>query len=90
MSYIKAEAVLPADLLEEIQKYISGRNIYIPAKQDNKLNWGMKSGYRQELKDRNTEIFFQYLQGIKISELAIRFYLSEKSIYRIIYQKKIA
>lgn len=89
MSYIKAEAILPADLLAEIQKYISGRKIYIPAKQDNKLNWGMKSGYRQELNDRNTEIFFQYLQGVKISELAIRFYLSEKSIYRIIYQMKI-
>lgn len=89
MSYLKAEVILPAELLTEIQKYISGRNVYIPAKQDKKLNWGMKSGYRQELKDRNSEIFSLHLQGVRISELASRFYLSEKSIYRIIYQMKI-
>lgn len=89
MSYIKAEEVLPVELINEIHKYVSGQCLYIPAKFGEKLDWGIKSGYRQELNDRNGEIFGLYLKGVSISELAERYYLSEKSIYRIISQRKI-
>ena len=30
MSYIKAESVLPQNIIEIIQQYIDGENIYIP------------------------------------------------------------
>ena len=35
MSYIRAEEVLPKELIEAIQQYISGENIYIPCVPDN-------------------------------------------------------
>lgn len=87
MRYIKAEEVLPTELINEIHKYVSGECLYIPVK-GKKLNWGIKSGYRNELNDRNRAIFGLYLKGISVSDLAERYYLSEKSIYRIIYQMK--
>ena len=37
MSYIKAEKVLPKELLEDIQQYVSGKSIYIPSKE--KQDW---------------------------------------------------
>jgi len=41
MSYIKAEEILPPELINEIQKYIQGTQIYIPKKQGRRLGWGM-------------------------------------------------
>ncbi len=32
MGYIKAETVLPAEIIELIQQYVDGKNIYIPRK----------------------------------------------------------
>ena len=32
MSYVRAEDVLPEELIEAIQQYISGKSIYIPCK----------------------------------------------------------
>jgi len=40
MSYIKADDILPQELLEIIQNYIDGEYIYIPRKECNKKNWG--------------------------------------------------
>ncbi|BCN30792.1 CD3324 family protein [Anaeromicropila herbilytica] len=88
MSYKKAEDILPIELLKEIQKYINGECLYIPIKLDDKLDWGTKSGYRNELIDRNNDIYLSYVNGISITELADRYYLSEKSIYRIISTMK--
>ena len=33
MSYISAEDILPKELIETIQQYISGKSIYIPCKE---------------------------------------------------------
>lgn len=38
MSYIKAENVLPQELIEAIQQYVDGKMIYIPCKE--KQEWG--------------------------------------------------
>ena len=38
MSYIKAENVLPQELIETIQQYVDGKLIYIPCKE--KQEWG--------------------------------------------------
>lgn len=88
MSYIKADEVLPQNIIEIIQRYIDGENIYIPKKSDKRIGWGEKSGINEELKKRNSLIYNDYLSGEKISVLADRYYLSEKSIQRIIRKMK--
>lgn len=88
MGYRKAEEILPNEVIELIQEYVDGTNIYIPRKQDHKRKWGTKTAYRRELQKRNQSIYTDYLNGICIHELAERYYLSEKSIQRIIRQEK--
>ena len=44
--------------------------------------------YRCEIRDRNREIYRSFLEGNSVSELSGRFFLSEKSIYRIVSQMK--
>ncbi len=88
MSYIRADKVLPIEIIELIQTYIDGENIYIPRKEDNKQTWGNGTRIRQELNERNSSIFADYQQGIQVSELAEKYFLSEKSIQRIILEKK--
>ena len=88
MSYIKAQDVLPEEILKIIQEYIDGEYIYIPRKNENHKSWGEKSGIKDSLKIRNNEIYKKYLNGATINELAQEYYLSEKSIRRIIGQEK--
>ena len=88
MSYIKADEVLPQNIIEIIQQYIDGENIYIPKKGDKRIAWGEKSGINEELKKRNSLIYNDYLRGEKISVLTDRYYLSDKSIQRIIRKMK--
>lgn len=88
MGYIRAEEILPIEIIELIQQYVDGANIYIPRKLENKREWGSKTAYRFELQSRNELIYNDYLSGVAIHELANRYYLSEKSIQRIIRQKK--
>ncbi|MBS6007941.1 MAG: hypothetical protein KIB43_13460 [Clostridium baratii] len=88
MSYKKAQDVLPEEILKIIQEYIDGEYIYIPRKNENHKSWGEKSGIRNSLKIRNNEIYKKYLNGSTINELAQEYYLSEKSIRRIIGQEK--
>jgi len=88
MSYVKAEEILPKDIIELIQHYVDGKNIYIPRKECNKREWGDKTSIRQELRERNLMIFSDYQEGYTTSELAQKYFLSEKSIQRIIYTFK--
>lgn len=87
MGYIKAEEILPIEIIELIQRYVDGANIYIPRKQENRQKWGTKTPYKCELQKRNQMIFKDYLAGEPVCELAKNYYLSEKSIQRIIRQK---
>lgn len=88
MSYKKATHVLPDDLLLKVQKYIDGEFLYIPRIADNKKVWGTNTSTRQEIQNRNQQIYADYLSGIKMSILAEKYYLSLKSIQRIIRQAK--
>lgn len=88
MSYRRAEEILPAEVIELIQKYIDGENIYIPRKGEQKTVWGMKTGLRQELRDRDQRIYEEYQQGISAIQLAERYFLSVKSIQRIVRSQK--
>lgn len=88
MGYIKAEEILPAEVIELIQQYVDGRNIYIPRKQNHRQEWGKSTKIKQELSVRNEQIYKDYRTGLKISELAEKYFLSEKSIQRIIRENR--
>ena len=89
MGYIRAEEILPAEIVELIQKYVDGANIYIPRKQEHRQKWGVNTTYKCELKNRNRSIYQDFLAGMTVNELSEGYYLSEKSIQRIIRQEKI-
>ncbi len=82
MSYIKAEKVLPKELIEDIQQYVSGKSIYIPCKE--KQDWGSRTKTKEYYELRNTEIVAKYREGANIKLLADTYFLSEKSIQRIV------
>lgn len=88
MKYVKAQDVLPEEILKIIQEYVDGKYLYVPRKNGNHKAWGEKSGIKNILKARNIEIYKKYLSGTTISELTKEYYLSEKSIRRIIGQEK--
>ena len=88
MSYVKAENILPRELIEAIQQYVDGRSIYIPTKE--KQDWGTKTDNRRFLKERNEEIYDSYMQGLSLHELAVKYALSVKSIQRILRNQRMA
>ena len=84
MGYVRAEDILPIEVIELIQQYVDGESIYIPRKAANRQAWGAGTQIRQELLTRNRQIYMDYLAGSRISELACKYCLSEKSIQRIL------
>lgn len=88
MKYINANVILPDELVEELQKYVQARYIYVPAREEQHKAWGELSGYREELEKRNGKIISEYRQGDSVEELADRYSLSTSAIRKIIYQKK--
>ncbi len=88
MSYKKASHILPPRLLREVQEYVEGEAIYIPRLESRKKEWGEQTATRQELRERNEKIFAEYSSSSTVSELAGKYFLSEKSIWRIIGQEK--
>lgn len=82
MSYISAEDVLPKELIETIQQYVSGKSIYIPCKE--KKVWGSQTNTKQYYVERNLNICAKHRVGVSIKELSIEYSLTEKSIQRII------
>ena len=87
MKYENAKDVLPAKLLEEVQKYAEGKLIYIPRTEQGR-GWGEASGYRDKLKKRNALICCRYLAGQSILEIAEEFFLSPETIKKLVYGKK--
>ena len=51
MSYIKAEDILPKELLETIQQFVDGQLIYIPCKE--KQEWGSGTNTKVFFRERN-------------------------------------
>jgi Mor family transcriptional regulator len=88
MKYVKAHDVLPEEIIKIIQEYVDGEYLYVPRKNENHRSWGEKSGIKNSLKVRNKEIYKKYIDGATINELTQKYYLSEKSIKRIIVQEK--
>ncbi|MFF2016816.1 MULTISPECIES: CD3324 family protein [Bacillales] len=90
MSYVNGRDVLPPRLLEELQGYIQGELLYIPKKSEQRVRWGENSGSRQEIANRNEEIFCSHRSGCSVSELQKRYHLSEESIRKIISKMRLA
>lgn len=87
MNYRNGKEVLPAELLEELQKYIEGEIIYIPRKSESRAAWGAVNGTRGQLDIRNREIYRLYKSGKRIYELGEMYSLSEDSIRKIILKQ---
>ncbi len=88
MSYIKAELVLPQELLAIIQEYAQGQYLYIPKKAENYKEWGEDTDTRMQLRLRDEEIYRKYKEGDNATSLATEYYLSLKSIQRILLKEK--
>ena len=84
MRYINARDVLPEDVLALVEEYIDGAYIYIPRKDENRKNWGDSTHSKVATAERNAEIYAQYKSGLRVDELAGQYFLSDKSIQRII------
>ena len=87
MSYIKAEEILPEELIRQIQEYADGVYIYIPRKPGTRHLWGQETDYKAELKLRNDRIRSNYAAGTSVVALSCKYHLSEKSIRRILQKK---
>ena len=88
MSYQKAQNILPIELLDIIQRYVDGECIYIPRKSSNKKDWGANTTIREELEIRNRKIYKDYQHGYDLKYLSQKYYLSLKSVQRIVLQEK--
>lgn len=88
MKYENAKDILPAKLLEEVQKYAEGKVIYIPRSKESK-GWGEASGYRDKLKKRNALICSRYSAGRSVMEIAEEFFLSPETVKKLVYGKKV-
>lgn len=88
MSYKKVSNLLPAELIALIQNYVDGEYIYIPRRQDSKKLWGAGTTTKKELEVRNNNIYQDYLSGTDMETLSATYYLSLKSIQRILLKEK--
>lgn len=88
MSYRRAEEILPMEIVELIQQYVDGESIYIPRKSGSRLEWGTKTKTRREIYLRDQRICMDHSAGQSVKELADKYYLSAKSIQRIIRNGK--
>lgn len=84
MSYIRAEEVLPQELLASVQRYVDGQTLYIPRRAEEKRTWGSATETRKKLELRNAEIYAKYCEGMSAEALAEEYFLTGKSVQRII------
>ncbi len=87
MKYINAGEILPAELLQEVQKYASGTLLYIP-KGEEEAAWGEVSGYKKYLIKRNKMIQNHFRYGMQVEDISKLYCLSEETVKKIVYRKK--
>ena len=88
MGYRKAETILPPEVVALIQQYVDGEYIYIPRREGKRKRWGETTGCRKETGERNRRIWLDYRSGARTDELAAKYFLSVKSIQRIVTEEK--
>ena len=87
MSYMKAEEILPQELIRQIQEYADGVYLYILRKPGTRHKWGQETNYQAELKIRNDRIRTDHAAGVSVQNLSRKYHLSEKSIRRILQKE---
>ena len=87
MNYKNAQDIFPKNLLKQIQRYVSGETIYIPARNEKKA-WGESSGYRAYLAKRNQSMKKDFADGLSIEQLSEKYCLSFDSVKHIVYSKQ--
>ena len=87
MGYRNARDIFPDNLLRQIQRYVSGETIYIPAGEVRK-DWGESSGYQQYIRERNEDIRKAFQAGEAMDALMERYALSYDTLKRIVYSRK--
>lgn len=87
MGYRNAKDIFPEPLLKQIQRYVSGETIYIPAGGEKK-DWGESSGYQQYIRERNAAIRGAFSAGESIEALAGQYALSFDTMKKIVYSRK--
>lgn len=87
MKYENGKDIFPERLLKQIQKYVSGKLVYIPSA-EKKKDWGEETGYRKYLLKRNYDIRLKFRNGVAVWQLADEYCLSEETIKKIVYSKK--
>lgn len=88
MSYKKADELLPAELVRQIQEYVDGTSIYIPRREENRQHWGHGTNFKAELTLRNQAICREHAAGVPTAVLAAKYHLSKKHIQRIVREKQ--
>ena len=89
MRYVRAQAVLPKDLLAEIQKYVQGELLYIPKLPGCCTPWGSQTGARRATTQRNDAIAQAFQAGVPIAQLATSYHLAEETIKKIVYGRRV-
>ncbi|MCM1058046.1 MAG: CD3324 family protein [Firmicutes bacterium] len=84
MGYKRADDVLPESILKSLQRYVSGETIYVPKGKADRRKWGSNTDANEKLRQRNEQILKQHEKGVGVKELATEYYLTEKSIQRIL------
>lgn len=90
MNYVNAKDVLPTHLLEQVQEHAGGTLLYVPQKETEGIPWGERSGYRKYLEKRNRMMVNKFRYGISIRELAAEYSLSEETVKKIVYSRKLS
>ena len=90
MGYVHALEILPQGLIKEIQKHVNGQVIYIPKIKATRCKWGEKTASKSYFKERNFEIYNSFKNGTTIFELSEKYFLTPKSIQRIIRSMQIS
>jgi len=88
MSYLNGKELLPENLIKEIQKYVDGGYIYIPVRNESRKVWGETKGSKDLTDKRNYEIYNKYKSGNSVLIIANEFFLSPKTVYKIISKIK--
>jgi Mor family transcriptional regulator len=88
LGYRNVNEILPDELIELIQNYIDGENIYIPRKNENRKCWGDDTITKRFIHARNTEIYQKYQNGYRVIDLADEYHISTQGIYKILSKQK--
>ena len=86
MKYKNAVEIFPAELVEEIQKYVQGEFLYVPKKE--RKAYIADTEYKTELAKRNARVFKMHLEGMSNARLAENFSLAQSSIRRILIAER--